>query len=297
MKPINYFFLSTLSFVLFVISCTDRQIIASTAVAVDADSVRTLLSRSDAYRTAGQYDSCRITFHHACAIATQLCDKELMEEVLWRIDSVTAYGYTNADYEKKLLSATFMYHQAVKQIQDEELQLRQEQQRNLWLVILTSVLAIILIVSGYYTYFARKRRQLKERLIRIRQLQERLRQQRTPAACSKAHTAITTSSTYNIIREKIKNDRPLNTEEWQMMEQLMDTAYPDFRKQLSSLIRQNEHEQHVSLLIKAGITPNDIAVLTAHSKASISNTRSRLYKKVFGRNGAPKDWDDFIKTL
>lgn len=297
MKPINRFLLNILSLVLFVTSCTDREITSSTAMAVDEDSVRTLLSRSDAYRTAGQSDSCRITFHHACAFATQLGNKELMEEVLWRIDSVTAYDYAKTDYEKKLLAATFMYHQAVKQIQEEKLQLHQEQQRNLWLVILTSVLTIILIVSGCYTYFARKRRQLKERLTRIRKLQEKLRQQRSPAACNKAHTTITTSSTYNKMREKIKNDRPLNNEEWLLLEQLMDTAYPDFRKQLGSLIRQNEHEQHVSLLIKAGITPNDIAVLTAHSKASISNTRSRLYKKVFGHNGTPKNWDDFIKTL
>ena len=59
----------------------------------------------------------------------------------------------------------------------------------------------------------------------------------------------------------------------------------------------NEHEYHVSLLIKIGLQPSVIAVLTAHSRESITATRRRLFLKAFGKKGAPKDWDEFILSL
>ena len=56
-------------------------------------------------------------------------------------------------------------------------------------------------------------------------------------------------------------------------------------------------DYHVSLLVKVGLQPRDIALLTAHSKESVASTRSRVYQKVFGEKGSSKDWDDFILTL
>ena len=34
-----------------------------------------------------------------------------------------------------------------------------------------------------------------------------------------------------------------------------------------------------------------------HSKEAITSNRRRLYEKVFGKKGTPKDWDSFILSL
>lgn len=45
------------------------------------------------------------------------------------------------------------------------------------------------------------------------------------------------------------------------------------------------------------IEPTKIAKLTLHSKESITSTRRRLYEKVFGGKGSPKNWDEVIYAL
>ena len=51
------------------------------------------------------------------------------------------------------------------------------------------------------------------------------------------------------------------------------------------------------MLLRLGKTPTDIAQLTAHSKQSVTNTRSRLFEKTFGRKGTPADWDRLVSSL
>lgn len=77
----------------------------------------------------------------------------------------------------------------------------------------------------------------------------------------------------------------------------VEKVYPKFHDRLLDLCKLNEHEYHVSLLIKIGIQPSIIATLTAHSRESITATRRRLYEKAFNKKGAPKDWDDTILSL
>ena len=45
------------------------------------------------------------------------------------------------------------------------------------------------------------------------------------------------------------------------------------------------------------IEPTEIAKLTLHSKESVASTRRRLYEKVFGSKGSPKDWDSVIYSI
>ena len=56
-------------------------------------------------------------------------------------------------------------------------------------------------------------------------------------------------------------------------------------------------EMRITLLIKAGIAPADIARLTSRSKQSVSSTRSRLFLKAFGRKGTPAEWDEFVMSV
>ena len=85
--------------------------------------------------------------------------------------------------------------------------------------------------------------------------------------------------------------------EWQQIETTIHDSYPDFRERIEILCSLSEHEYHVCLLLKMGIEPSRIADLTAHTKASVTQTRKRLYKKCFGEAGTGEKWDEFIESL
>ena len=61
--------------------------------------------------------------------------------------------------------------------------------------------------------------------------------------------------------------------------------------------RLNDSEYHVCLLVRAGFSPADIGILTQQSPSNISNIRKRLYLKMTGKDGSPKDFDKYIKSL
>ena len=79
------------------------------------------------------------------------------------------------------------------------------------------------------------------------------------------------------------------------------------RKQASTILLKSEIYNHIQKqlhttkisknLLSNNISPIDIAKLTMHSKEAITSNRRRLYEKVFGKKGTPKDWDSFILSL
>lgn len=75
---------------------------------------------------------------------------------------------------------------------------------------------------------------------------------------------------------------------------IRDSATLYYRKVLA---HGSLYARRVSMLLRLGKTPTDIAQLTAHSKQSVTNTRSRLFEKTFGRKGTPADWDRLVSSL
>ena len=59
----------------------------------------------------------------------------------------------------------------------------------------------------------------------------------------------------------------------------------------------SDSEYLVCLLVRAGFSPADIGILTQQSPSNISNIRKRLYLKMTGKDGSPKDFDKYIKSL
>lgn len=85
--------------------------------------------------------------------------------------------------------------------------------------------------------------------------------------------------------------------DWQQLEALFSQSLPHFLPRLQEFCRLSLQERRVSMLLRLGKTPTDIAQLTAHSKQSVTNTRSRLFEKTFGRKGTPADWDRLVSSL
>lgn len=115
-----------------------------------------------------------------------------------------------------------------------------------------------------------------------------------------ADNSILETEIYNHIQKQLSTTagkKLLSSSDWKELEEVINRTYSGFTEYLYSLHKLNEHEYHVCLLIKIKIAPIDIAKLTAHSKEAISSARRRLYKKVFHKDGTPKDWDEFIISL
>lgn len=114
---------------------------------------------------------------------------------------------------------------------------------------------------------------------------------------AQAETVIFGSDIYLRIKELLNQGRPMGDADWQELEQVVNSVYTNFTEHLYSLYRMSDQDYHVTLLIKVRMAPKDIATLTAHSKESVSTTRSRLFQKVFGRKGSSKEWDEFVLSL
>ena len=113
----------------------------------------------------------------------------------------------------------------------------------------------------------------------------------------RAESDIFSSDIYLKIKRLIAEDRTMSEEDWQQLALLVDGIYSGFTEKLYSLYKLSVNDYRVCLLVKIHVLPKDIASLTAHSKESVSTSRSRLYQKVFGKKGSAKEWDDFLLSL
>ncbi len=114
-----------------------------------------------------------------------------------------------------------------------------------------------------------------------------------------ADKQVKSSAIYQRIQIRLNNKESIgmNDEIWKELEEVVEQAYSGFLKRIEDLCPLNWQERNLCLLLKAGFTPSNIAILTAHSKQSISSTRSRLYERSFLEKGTPSQWDEFILSI
>ena len=114
-----------------------------------------------------------------------------------------------------------------------------------------------------------------------------------------ADKQVKSSSIYQRIQMRLNNKESIgmNDEIWNELEEVVEQAYNGFLKRVEDLCPLNWQERNLCLLLKAGFSPSNIAILTAHSKQSISSTRSRLYERTFLEKGTSSQWDEFIQSI
>ena len=114
-----------------------------------------------------------------------------------------------------------------------------------------------------------------------------------------ADKQVKSSAIYQRIQIRLNNKESIgmNDEIWKELEEVVEQAYSGFLKRIEDLCPLNWQERNLCLLLKAGFTPSNIAILTAHSKQSISSTRSRLYERTFLEKGTSSQWDEFILSI
>lgn len=98
--------------------------------------------------------------------------------------------------------------------------------------------------------------------------------------------------------DKQKNSKTykMTDKNWNELEVTLNEVYPDFVQKLK-LFPMNENDFRMSMLIKAGISPGDIAQFVHCTSANISMARKRLFAKYLKGIENLKGWDDFISSL
>lgn len=159
-----------------------------------------------------------------------------------------------------------------------------------------AAVALILLIARIAVQNRRARHRLQLQLQQIQEVQQE-RPQMVRQAIASVETAFFASDEYKALQRRIATGQRLKEDDWQGIEAQLRKVYPGFGSQLHSLHAMSELEYQVCLLIKLRIAPKDIAAVLARDLSTISTVRSRLYKKVFGRKGGARDWDEFILSI
>lgn len=187
----------------------------------------------------------------------------------------------------------------VNEAQSYMLSTKERQQASVihWLVAATiSIVVLLLLITRIAIDYRKDRRRLQLQLKQIQEVQE----ERPPVvrqAIESVETAYFKSDEYLGLQRRIATGQRLKDDDWSEIEQQIKRVWPGFSSQLRGLHAMSELEYQVCLLVKLRIPPTDIAAMLARDASTISTVRSRLYKKVFGRKGGAREWDDFVLSL
>lgn len=107
------------------------------------------------------------------------------------------------------------------------------------------------------------------------------------------------SDIYKLFHQAVKQDKVSITQDnWKALQQIIDTTYPDFVNHLYSVCPQiSDQELRMCYLIKIQIQVRGIAQILNRTTSAITNSRIRLYKKIYGTQGKAEDLDKFILDL
>ena len=185
-----------------------------------------------------------------------------------------------------------------------ERKLKAENKLFLYIIIGMSVVAIGVAV---YVYRLRKRKREVERKLAEIEEEHSLRPEVVADAMKQVETEFYQSEFYMSFRRRIEAGENIKANEWKELEQQLKVVYPRFSSSLYGLYRTasplgltknlSPTEYQMCLLLKIRTAPAEIATVLNKDKSTISSMRRRLYKKVFGKEGSGKDWDEFILSL
>jgi tetratricopeptide (TPR) repeat protein len=175
-------------------------------------------------------------------------------------------------------------------------------------VAVAAVLLLAVSLVAILLYFSRRRMHYRLKVQRLEQLLENYRktinsQTSTQPDEADAEPVGTGNLKSTLIFQKIErfladaHQPAMGDDDFHLLADTIEQYYPGFLVRLQEFCHLTPQERRVCLLLKLDLTPAAIAQLTAHTHQSVTNTRSRLYKKAFGRQGAPADWDEFVRSL
>ena len=194
-----------------------------------------------------------------------------------------------------------LYNYNLREQENQRLKAQQERQKQrLWAV---TFIAIVLAVALFFLFrYMRIRQQyLNSRNEHLRFLLASVQSQlpNTDGQNTRQNEAahLRSSDIFQLATSKCASKQVLSDDDWNVLEETLHQYAPEFIPRLKSVYPFSQQEWRVSLLMKYGFAPSEIATATAHSVTAIYSTKTRLCKKVFTQDISFDDWDSFIKSL
>lgn len=190
-----------------------------------------------------------------------------------------------------------MYKYELKEKENQYL--RQKNIASYLLLALLGLIGVFMIV--YFKMKVKNMRQIQKNLElkidKYKNLQEKA-MNKSDEECDLELRTIRNSEVYKIFMKEIEyNTFKIKDEQWTELNQLLNSVYVDFDKNLYSFLDVSLQEHRICMLIKIGINPVNIAKIMCLTKEAISASRRRMYSKAFKKKGTPSDWDKIIKSL
>lgn len=231
------------------------------------------------------------------------------DTIVFLINSMDFYRRTNDDtkliccqdsllrYYEQLYSmershATITAQRDYAKLQIGMLQARNDLNR---LTAISACVCLVLLTLLFFANWKKKKALILAQHEKIKYLKSQLRL--SMESRDKAMHEIRSSDEYKTILDKLQRQKGLSPSEYESLHSLFATHLPEFVDALNDLLHMSETELNVSILIKLGFNPSDIAILTNKTQSAISQIRARLYHKAFAQKGTPSDWDNLIKSI
>ena len=101
--------------------------------------------------------------------------------------------------------------------------------------------------------------------------------------------------------KKLANSNPPqypNFDDWDSLRELVEREIPSFRKALKvDELSISEWDYDLCLMIRVHLLPIEIAKLSQCSPSTITKTRKKLLKLIYGQEGTADNFDDFIGKI
>ena len=160
------------------------------------------------------------------------------------------------------------------------------------------VVVLLLLLLAVLLYFSRRRLKYK---MKVQQLEQLLADYRKGDAktTDQQRQMLADSPIAQHIKRLLSESRqePMTDEDWHNLEDTVADIQPEFLERLQQFYHFSPQELHICMLLRLGLQPAAIAQLTSRSKQTISSSRRRLFQRVFGQEGSPAQWDEFILSL
>ena len=263
-----------------------------------------LFMMADLYHRSGQRDSASLFYHELLskgalyarrsahrvlaeyALADGKTDEALQHLKQYEVLTDSAHAVSDAEALRRM-SAIYDYSQAQQQAAHYQTRL---------IVAVAAVALLLVLLASFILYGRRKRDIYRLRLQRLEQLLEKAKRGVEGTAVPPIPPSPPIIQKMNRLLNDVRQEA-FTDDDFHELESAIEQSHPGFLFQLQDFCRLSPQERRVCLLLKAEVPPVGIAQLTAHSKQSVTNTRSRLYKKAFGRAGTPAEWDEFVHSL
>lgn len=112
-----------------------------------------------------------------------------------------------------------------------------------------------------------------------------------------ANHSLVSSEAHALVEQKLRAGKLLLKTDWEEIKSNIDRVIEDFKIRLFCIYRMSEQEYHICILVRMGFSTSEIAQLIGRSVGAVSLARKRLYFKMFGKDGSPKEFDEFVNSL